>query len=119
MRRWRSKHNAPVQSDPYAGWTHAQMLAELARHGYRWAPPPTPQTVAGRPVVRILDGDSFRVLVCLGPMMRWYFRVERDGRLEELQLVHGSSDALMQAASRAALCEIDKTADLAAAALRD
>jgi hypothetical protein len=119
MARRRSKHNAPAQSDPYEGWTHAQLVAELARYGYRWAPPPEPMTVGGRPVMRILDGDSFRVLAYLGPMLYWHYRVEREGVVVTAQLVRGSSDVAMSAASRAALHEVDRTIELAADALRD
>jgi hypothetical protein len=120
MPRVPSKHNATAEN--YEAWSQEQLETELARYGYRWAAPPAGMTIMGRPVARLLDAESFRVLVYVGPQLYWHYRVVPDGdRAEVVQahLVRGGAGVVMFEATRAALRALDRVVDRAAGALRD
>ncbi len=121
MPRRRSKHDAPAEKALYESWPQAQLEAELTRFGYRWENPPEPMTIGGRPVCKILVADSFKVLVYLGPMLYWCYKIVPQGvphdRVGGIR-VRGGGGAVMLAASAAALYEIDRVVERASGALR-
>jgi hypothetical protein len=121
MPRNRSKHNVTAEND-YESWSQEQLEAELARYGYRWEPPPARMTVVGRPVAKVLNAESFQVLVYVGPMLYWHYRIVPYGsRVDHVQahLVRGGAGTVMFEATRAALRTLDRVVDRAADALRD
>jgi hypothetical protein len=120
----RSKHDASAEK--YESWPQERIEAELARYGYRWENPPEPMSIGGRPVSKILVADSFTVLVYLGPMLYWRYKVVGNGAPYDHWyphsngvLVRGGPGKVMFAASAAALYEIDRVVERASGALRD